>query len=380
VLPYPRRERAPCESRTPQLRVLALTKYGRQGASSRLRIHQFADPLAERGIHLTVAPMVTDAALQNRYRRGCYTPAAVISAYAARLMQLVRASTFDVALVQNEVLPWFPLRADTIVLRGLPMVVDYDDAAFHRYELHRSAFVRHFFKGRIDGVMRAARTVIAGNQYLADRAHAAGATDVIQIPTVVDTRRYSTRETGERSPGAAPRVVWIGQPTTARYLEMVMPALSKLGQMQPAVLRVVGAQGPAIKGIQIEHCSWSETTEVSDLREADIGIMPLPDEPWERGKCGYKLIQYMACGLPVLASPVGVNPDIVKHGHNGFLCGSDQDWFYYLKLLVADPSLRYRMGQAGRQLVQQRFSTDAVSGHLADVLARAASRAAPFTR
>ncbi len=359
--------------------MLALTKYGRQGASSRLRIHQFTEPLAERGIHLTVAPMVTDAALQDRYRRGSYTPAAVISAYAARLLQLVRASTFDVALVQNEVLPWFPLRADTIALRGLPMVVDYDDAAFHRYELHRSAFVRHFFKGRIDGVMRAARTVIAGNQYLADRAHAAGATDVIQIPTVVDTRRYSTRETGDCPSGAAPRVVWIGQPTTVKYLEILRPALIQLGQQQPVVLRVIGAQATAIEGIQIEHHPWSEATEVSDLREADVGVMPLPDEPWERGKCGYKLIQYMACGLPVLASPVGVNPDIVKHGHNGFLCDSDQDWSYHLKVLVDDPNLRCRMGQAGRRLVQERFSTDAVSAHLAGVLARAASRTARFT-
>jgi glycosyltransferase involved in cell wall biosynthesis len=318
--------------------------------------------------------MVTDAALQDRYRRGGYTPAAVIRAYATRLLQLVRASTFDVALVQNEVLPWFPLRADTMALQGLPMVVDYDDAAFHRYELHRSAFVRHFFKGRIDGVMRAARTVIAGNQYLADRAHAAGATDVIQIPTVVDTRRYSPRETGDCSSGAAPRVVWIGQPTNVKYLEVLGPALIQLRQQQPVVLRVIGAQATAIKGIEIEHCPWSESTEVSDLREAEIGIMPLPDQPWERGKCGYKLIQYMACGLPVLASPVGVNPDIVKHGHNGFLCDSDQDWFYYLKLLINDPELRSRMGQAGRHFVEERFSTDTAIGRLTGVLTRAASR------
>ena len=111
-----------------------------------------------------------------------------------------------------------------------------------------------------------------------------------------------------------------------------------------------------LPAVPTEHVPWTEAAEVAAIAEFDVGIMPLADEPWERGKCGYKLIQYMACGLPVVASPVGVNRQIVEHGVNGFLAETPTQWDEALRTLLADPALRQRMGQAGRQKVERQFS------------------------
>jgi glycosyltransferase involved in cell wall biosynthesis len=164
---------------------------------------------------------------------------------------------------------------------------------------------------------------------------------------------------------------WIGSPATQKYLLDIRHALAQVCAEHNARLLLIGANAQmvdALAGIPVERVEWSEDTEAATIARMDIGIMPLIDGPWERGKCGYKLIQYMASGLPVVASPVGVNVDIVRQGENGYLAADDAAWADALQRLVKDASLRQRMGSAGREQVEREYSLAAQAPRLAAVL------------
>jgi len=281
-------------------------------------------------------------------------------------MQLLGSLAFDLLWIEYELFPWLPATIEQLLATvGVRYVVDYDDPIYHRYELHRHGLVRFLLGGKISRIMRQASTVIVGNDYLAERAHAAGARRVEHLPTVVDLDRY---------PASVPRrtdvftVGWIGSPSTVGYLSAIARILAKFCAERRARLLVVGARQALLDGIPVEFRGWSESTEVEDICDFDVGIMPLPDEPWERGKCGYKLIQYMACERPLLASPVGVNRQIVEQGENGFLAVTDQEWRSALENLYAAPELRTRLGKAGRQKVERSYCTRVTAPTLASIL------------
>ena len=353
-----------------KLRVLALTRYADLGASSRLRSLQYAPVLAAAGMDVTWRPL-----FDNRYIRGLYErrrrPAGpVLAAYAGRLFDLLRLRRFDLVWLEKEALPWLPALLDPGLLRfGPPYVVDYDDAVFHYYDQSNSALVRRLLGRKIDAVMRHAALVVAGNPYLARRAREAGARRIEIVPTVIDLARYSVRE-ASASPGIT--VGWIGSPSTQAMIAGLAPLLAHV--LEPSVDRLVtvGArfEQPLMPGHAVH--AWSEATEVEEIRQFDVGVMPLIDEPFERGKCGYKLVQYMACGVPVVASPVGVNVDIVQPGVNGFLTGDAAAWVEALRTLKADASLRQRLGAAGRRLVESRYCLQVSGPRLVELLRSAA--------
>lgn len=348
------------------LQVLALTRYRALGASSRLRTLQYLPALQAADIRVTVQPLFDDAALAARYAHGSYGLATVARCFTKRIVAMHQRSRFDVLWIEKETLPWWPLWLELGLLRGVPFVLDYDDAVFHNYDQHRWAAVRWVYGRRLDGLMARSHLVVAGNPYLAERATAAGAQHVELLPTVIDLQRYPAPQA--RKPAQdVPRIVWIGSPSTARYLQLLHQPLQKLAAQQPFVLRVIGAKVD-LPGVPLELVDWAENTEVADVAACDVGVMPLLDSPWERGKCGYKLIQYMACGLPVVASPVGVNGSIVQQGGNGFLADSPQAWITALQTLLADAALRKQLGQAGRLRVEQEYCLQVTNSRLAALL------------
>lgn len=348
--------------------MLALTRYGPLGASSRLRMLQYLPALAGTGIHVTVQALFDDRALATRYRRGRYGMTIAARCFARRVATLQRRNGFDLLWIEKEALPWWPLWAETRLLRGVPYVLDYDDAVFHNYDRHRLSVVRRTLGGRIDGLMAKAALVVCGNEYLAQRARTARAPRVEVVPTVIDLERYPLPiQSANELPRQPLRIVWIGSPSTVHYLRTLAKPLRALAQRLPFVLRVIGGE-IAMAGVTLECVAWSESTEVRSIAGADIGVMPLLDSPWERGKCGYKLIQYMACGLPVVASPVGVNTEIVRPGVNGELAGSDADWLAAFDKLLTDADLRSRMGAAGRRLVEDRYCLQVQAPCLATLL------------
>lgn len=335
-------------------KVLALTKYGRLGASSRMRFLQYIPWLQRAGIEVTVKPLLSDELLQERYQRGTYGWGPLVGAYAERCQLLRKRFDFDVVWIEKEALPWVPLAVECALLQGVPYVLDYDDAVFHQYDQHSHAWVRWLYGRRLDGLMAGAALVVSGNNYLAQRARDSGTRCVKVVPTVIDLDRYHSRE-DLLVMGEIPRIVWIGSPSTARYLDLLREPLRILAERMPFVLRVIGGGVVYMPGVQVEIVTWSEDSEVENIRTCDVGVMPLINSSWEQGKCGYKLIQYMACGLPVVASNVGVNSDIVQDGENGFLVNTPDEWMAVLGKLLEDKLLRSRMGLKGRQLVEATY-------------------------
>ncbi|MCC7071442.1 MAG: glycosyltransferase family 4 protein [Deltaproteobacteria bacterium] len=346
------------------MKVLALTKYGRAGASSRVRFLQFIPALAAAGIEVTPAPLFDAAHLVRFYRGGQRSIARALPRYVARLRTLVRArSAYDCLWLEGELFPYLPAWGER--RSPLPYVVDYDDAVFHKYDT--TPLIGALLGKKIAAVMRGAAVVSAGSPYVADEARRAGARRVELVPTVVDLAHYPLA----LAPGGPElRVGWIGTPHTARYLSALAPALARAARVVPLRLVVVGAD-VAMPGIATECHPWSEEREAALIASFDVGVMPLPDEPWERGKSGYKLIQCMASARPVIASPVGVNVAIVDGV--GRLAGDEEAWVAALVELGRSAGLRAELGAAGRTRVEERYSLEVATPRLVELL-RGASR------
>jgi len=352
------------------LKVLYLPRYGPLGASSRVRGYQYLPRLRAAGIDITVSPLLPDAYLQRLYAGARTHLTELGAAYLRRVAALLQRTRFDLVWIEYEALPWLPVGFELWALgRSTPYVVDYDDAIFHRYELHPRGWVRRMLGSKIDRVMQHAALVLCGNDYLAARARQAGAQRVEHLPTVIDLERYPRPDFSEtKEPNPVPVIGWIGSPATTHYLEHVRTALAQVCASGQARLRLVGARDPHWGDVAYEIVPWAHDSEAALLAGFDIGIMPLPDTPWERGKCGYKLIQYMACGKAVLASPVGVNRQIVVPEHNGLLAESTQQWVQALQRLLRDAALRQRMGAAGRVLVEQHYCLQVTAPRLIELL------------
>lgn len=335
------------------MNVLVFSRYDQLGSSSRLRLYQYLPYLKDAGLNLTIAPFFGDDYVRDIYSNKL-SIFSVFIAYIRRLFFMFRANKFDVVWVEKEMLPWVPAWIELAVFpRNKSLIVDYDDAVFHRYDLHKLSLVRRLLGKKIDRVMQRANLVIVGNAYLANRAQNAGANRVEILPTVVDMIRYSVANSVSH---AAPIIGWIGSPSTAKFLNEIGPALKNIVDSRGVQVVAIGANADQLSDLPIEVLPWREATEVADIQNFDIGIMPLPDEPFERGKCGYKLIQYMACGKPVVASPVGVNQVIVSDGINGFLASTHSEWVNALVQLIDKPELRKKMGAMGREKVDAEYS------------------------
>lgn len=356
------------------MKVLLLSKYPRKGASSRLRSFQYLPFLKEQGVEVVVSSLFDERYLDLLYETGRKPRLHSVLLYLRRLWAFIQCFRYDVVWIEYELLPYMPSFGERLLkLFSRPYVVDYDDAVFHNYDLSGNRWVRRFLGRKIDAVMRNASVVIAGNQYLADRARQAGAERVVVIPTVVDRLRYQPQLSCEDDL----IIGWIGSPSTQRYVVGIGDALSKACRETGARLVLVGATPAAadeLPGIPVEVVPWSEDSEAELVGRMSVGIMPLEDGLWERGKCGYKLIQYMACAVPVVASPVGVNSAIVGDNECGLLAQSSDDWSASLLSLLGSRERRYLLGQAGRHAVESHYSLQVQAPVLREVLATACHR------
>ena len=355
-----------------RLRILVLTKYGRLGASSRLRLLQYVPILSGSNIAVESYALLSDEVLKSRYASGRFDLGDLIKAYLGRVKLLLHREKFDLIWIEKEALPFWPVSIELMLLSGVPYVLDYDDAIFHNYDMHSKWIVRKLLGSRLDRMMEKAALITAGNRYLAKRALDADAQWVESVPTVIDLDRYPVGRLNQAFD--VPRIVWIGSPSTARYLYLLCEALRRLALKTPFVLRIVGAQGVEIPGIELEYITWTESTEVDSISSCSVGIMPLEDSPWEKGKCGYKLIQYMACSLPVVASAIGANVEIVENGKTGYLASSDDEWVTALRTLLESPQLRREMGEAGRARVEEKYCLQKTGPRMVELLRTASKK------
>jgi glycosyltransferase involved in cell wall biosynthesis len=348
------------------MKLLLLSRYSYLGASSRIRNYQYLPYLDAHGFCITVAPLLDDEYLKILYSHGRIHWGRIFNIYCKRLRYLLTSRSYDLIWIEKELFPFTPAWAEVLLsCMNIPYVVEYDDAVFHRYDMHSNKSVRFLLGRKIDTVMRRSAMVIVGNDYLAERARHAGAARVEYMPSVIDLEQYPV--TSQRRNHIF-TVGWIGTPVTAQYLHFVSSALAEVCQSGNGRLVLVGSGKIELDRVPIEIRPWSEKTETVDIQSFDVGIMPLPDEPWERGKCGFKLIQYMACIKPVVASPVGTNKKIVEEGINGFLASSREDWVNALNALRVDHDLRDRMGRAGRKKVEANYCVQVTAPRLAKLL------------
>ena len=349
------------------MRVLLLTRYERLGSSSRVRFFQYIPYLTTHGMEIVPAPFFNDDYVRNLYAGHQISLKTVLSAYLKRLSALAGSTSFDLLWIEKELFPWMPAWFETLFhILNIPYIVDYDDAIFHRYDRHGSLLVRALLGRKIDSIMRQASMVIAGNEYLAERAVKAGSKNVEYLPSVVDVSQYMMTEPISNS---IFRIGWIGAPITALYLDLMRDAIELLSQESKVHLVLIGAgRIQPFPNVSMEILPWSEDIERGLSQKFDVGIMPLVDGLFERGKCGYKLIQYMASSLPVVASPVGVNQQIVEPRVNGYLAASSQEWFTALRDLRDDIQKRKMMGQAGRQKAEQMYNLQVTAPKLLTLL------------
>ena len=352
------------------MNVLCLSRYDSSGASSRYRFYQYFPYLRGQGIRIDEAPLVGGDYIDSLYVRGRRDRLEFVRAGLGRLRALLRSHRYDVLWTEKELLPYFPAVLERVLhARGANLVLDFDDAIFHQYDRSESALVRAFLGKKIDRAMRSARLVVAGNEYLAARARSAGAR-VEVIPTVVDLERYPVSPV---PPGRPFTLGWIGTPATQVYLAGLAPVLAEACRGGATRVLAIGPRTSfSLPGVPLEVKPWSEEQEAPALQEFDVGLMPLPDTPWARGKCGLKLVQYMASGRPVVASPVGANRDIVEHGKTGYLASSDAEWLSAISELRSSRELRERMGRAGRARAESSYSLAAAAPRLALLLTQVA--------
>lgn len=353
------------------MRILALTRYERLGSSSRVRFYQYFPYLQAQGVEMESAPFFKNDYVQRLYKGETVNITSVLAAYFKRLLKLFRSSKYDLLWIEKELFPWLPAWAEAFLQTiRIPYIVDYDDAVFHRYDLHASPLVRSLLGRKIDHVMRHAALVVAGNEYLVERARQAGATRVEYLPSVVDVSRYKME--ANPAPSSQFRIGWIGSPITAPYLNQVRSAIEALSREANihATLIGLGNVNP-FPNTSTTILSWDEDLETTIGGMFDVGIMPLVEGPFERGKCGYKLVQYMAGGLPVIASPVGINTQMIEPGINGYLASTNEEWITALRTLLHDRQLMAAMGRAGRQKAEQKYNLQGTAPKLLELLQHA---------
>ena len=329
--------------------------------SQRFRFEQYLAQLEAAGIRCRVSPLMSPAMYRIMYQRGHFFLKAAYCAKAlfVRLADVWRARGCDICYVHREAFPIGPPFVERLLAwLGKPIIFDFDDAIYLPNASAANRFVEPYKNsGKTAAIVRLSDTVVAGNPYLATYA-AHHNERVAIIPTTIDTVRYKPLAR-ERGPRDRVCIGWSGSRTTIAHLRLLTGVLRALHERFSIRIKVIGDRTFAIPGVPVEAQDWDPADELKSLSDIDIGLMPLPDEEWAKGKCGLKALQYMALGIPAVCSPVGVNTQIIQDGVNGYLASTDAEWIDRLSRLIQEESLRQRLGQAARETVEARYSVAA---------------------
>ncbi len=343
-------------------RILFFTKGVAVNPASRYRFLQYLPYFEEAGFEVTVRPLFPE----SYYRWGRarspirQTAKALISAtsLARRLVQLPEAREADLIVVENQLFPYEQgLLEELLFTFKRKVVVEFDDAIYLT-PLHREKILR---------VLAKAEHVIVGNRFLADFARLANP-EVSIVPTVIDVARYPIHPV-VRHDGPL-RIGWVGLPSTMKYLKEIREPLVRLAARTNIEFRIISSRSAILPGVPVRYVRWSEEAEAEAIADLDIGVMPLPDTEWARGKCAAKLLQYMAAGRTAVASPVGVNADIINHGSNGCLAKGPDDWFRILRGLADNLERRVHIGRIARQKVEREYSLQVWGPKVVDLYRR----------
>lgn len=329
------------------MKVVFLTIGVRKTPSTRFRVKQYLDGLLKDGFEVYQFP--------------------VPHAFLKRVMILHHLYRNDVVVIQKKLFSSYELSIMKAI--NSKIIYDFDDNVMVEHPMHEinACLERKLLKNkkRFITTLRSVRCVIAGNGYLKGLAEPYNP-NITVLPTPIDTQKYAPGKLKRREEVV---IGWIGTRSNLFYLKEIEQTLKQVTSKYANVrFKVVCDQEFKAEGMDTIYKAWNPETEVSDLQDFDIGIMPLTDDTWSQGKCGFKLLQYMSVGIPVVASPIGANNDIVAHGVNGFLARTNDEWMKCLSKLIEEEDLRSRLGIAGRKTVEEHYSVQACLKSLEDVL------------
>jgi glycosyltransferase involved in cell wall biosynthesis len=352
-------------------RALFLTAYPEEDASCRYRVHQFLPYLDQAGYECTVAPFASKRLFKLLKTQGGLVRKAIeaVRSTARRFAIVRKVGSYDLVVIHREVFPFFAPVVENLVLRRAKqsrrrtrVIFSFDDALYAGHEdvssLSHPVLYRWKHGRGYDEVIRGCDHVIAGNRILADHAARFNAS-VTVIPTAVDCAKYQPRQVDATQPRPI-TIGWMGSPTTAPYLRLVAPALQCVAakHADKVHFRFVGCPEYKLELPNFTSVPFRLQTEIEELKQFDIGLMPLIDSAWTRGKCAFKAVQYMASGVATVASPVGITPDLIHDGVNGVLAASLEDWFRTLDRLITDAGWRNRIAREARRSIETGYSIE----------------------
>lgn len=348
------------------MKILALTKYTQAGPSSRYRYYNYQKAFEQYGIEMDIAPLFPTAFLQTSDKKKKLLLA--LFAYGRRkllLLGLLFFKRYELLVIEYELFPYMPaLFERLLVLRGYRYIVDYDDAIFHKYDMRTNPLISLFLHNKIATVISKATTTIVCNDYLASYAKRF-TTSIFRIPTVVLLDNYIQKtelhKTNKR-PESGFVIGWIGSKSTSFYILEILPILERfVASYEDVSIHLVGFDGGLLSQETIQRCHikvipWSEEGEIDAILDFTVGIMPLHNDPWSRGKCGFKLIQYMSCHKPLIASPVGINCDLVNEPHGGYLASTLEEWYEALEKIYLNKEERDIMGEENFKQILEHYN------------------------
>jgi glycosyltransferase involved in cell wall biosynthesis len=343
--------------------ILALTRYDRLGASSRVRVLQYLPYLESKGIKVDAHPLFTAEDLRRLYKESRRPLGRLAAALSKRISTILRNQSSDVLWLQQELFPFLPFGIEAALLGTRRLVIDFDDA-HHLYYKDTPAPFGFLYRNKIERLMQRADIVVVGSPMMADVARQAGAKDVRLVHSAVDTSSFPASV-----PDSEPFTVgWIGTPMTAmQSFHLIREPLARFLAETNARGLFIGMDADQFPDLPGDRLPWSEATEHDALPRVSVGLCPLDDSPWTRGKSGYKIIQYMAAGRPTLTSPVGIAADLVEDGTTGFHCRTAGDWYRRLHQLHGSAPLLRDQGAAARKRAAERYDLSLAAVQMAAV-------------
>ena len=342
------------------MKVIYLSKYSSIGPSSRYRIYQYLPHLAEYNIDVDVRPLLKDRyfgiiKIDNFILKNLFKVFYAAYRYIIRFFDVLKSNKYDLVVIEHQAFPYLTFFLEYFLrMLNKNIILEFDDAIYLTHPR------------KMPKLIKMSKAVIVGNDFLKEYAVKYNK-NVKVVPTVIDMRRYVEKGQGSRVKGDEGRIIicWIGLAYNIDYLKQLSDVFRKLSDK--ITLKIISNKNIEIEGVNIIFKKWNNETEVEEIQSSHIGIMPLRDDEWSRGKCGLKLLQYMAAGIPSAASPVGVNKEIISDGVNGFLASSEDEWYEKLLRLCEDFELRSKIGLEGRKTVEEKYSIEKWAPRLAEI-------------
>jgi glycosyltransferase involved in cell wall biosynthesis len=344
------------------MKILFLVPYPvGESPSQRFRFEQYFDLLKQNGIEFSVESFWSLAAWKILYKSGNGLAKAIWLkiGFWMRFWHVLKSVSYDWVFIHRECAPIGPPVFEFIIAKvfGKKIIYDFDDAIWLPNTSEENKLASWLkFHGKVKSICRWSYRVSCGNEWLADFARQFNSRVVVN-PTIIDTEKLHNLNLFQtRKPNEKIVIGWTGTHSTLQYLKPIVPALQAIEKKFPVAIRIISNKNPELPLKSSEFIPWNKQTEIQDLLSFDIGLMPLTNDAWAQGKCGFKALQYMALEIPCVASPVGVNTNIISQDVNGFLCDSNDAWTEILERLIQQTEVRKRIGLVARQTVVGRFS------------------------